>query len=74
MKDKQKEINEVIDLAKRELHDFISPLNALDYYIDSIRVGNEDDKNSEEKYLKTQECLESLYSRINRLNELLRNI
>ena len=51
MKDKQKEINEVIDLAKRELHDFISPLNALDYYIDSIRVGNEDDKNFEEKYL-----------------------
>ena len=74
MKDKQKEINEIIDLAKRELHDFISPLNALDYYIDSIRVGNEDDKNSEEKYLKTQECLESLYSKINRLNELLRNI
>ena len=74
MKDKQKEINEVIDLAKRELHDFISPLNALDYYIDSIRVGNKDDKNFEEKYLKTQECLESLYSRINRLNELLRNI
>ena len=74
MKDKQKEINEVIDLAKRELHDFISHLNALDYYIDSIRVGNEDDKNFEEKYLKTQECLESLYSRINRLNELLRNI
>lgn len=74
MKDKQKEINEIIDLAKRELHDLISPLNALDYYIDSIRVGNEDDKNSEEKYLKTQECLESLYSKINRLNELLRNI
>jgi hypothetical protein len=74
LKNKQKEINEIIDLAKRELHDFISPLNALDYYIDSIRVGNEDDKNSEEKYLKTQECLESLYSRINRLNELLRNI
>jgi len=74
LKDKQKEINEIIDLAKRELHDLISPLNALDYYIDSIRVGNEDDKNSEEKYLKTQECLESLYSKINRLNELLRNI
>ena len=74
MKNKQKEINEIIDLAKRELHDLISPLNALDYYIDSIRVGNEDDKNSEEKYLKTQECLESLYSKINRLNELLRNI
>ncbi len=74
MKDKQKEINEIVNLAKKELHDFISPLNALDYYIDSIRVGIEDDKSFEEKYLKTQECLESLYSRINHLNELLKNI
>tara|TARA_Y100000385_G_C12538428_1_gene402694 strand:- start:1 stop:225 length:225 start_codon:yes stop_codon:yes gene_type:complete len=74
LKDKQKEINGIIDLAKRELHDLISPLNALDYYIDNIRVGNEDDKDFEEKYLKTQECLESLYSRINHLNELFKNI
>ena len=73
MSNKQEEITEILENAKKDLHNFISPLNALDYYIDALRENNEDKEIIEQKYLKAQECLRSLYSRINHLNEILKN-
>ena len=74
MSNKQEEITEILENAKEAIaHNFISPLNALDYYIDALRDNNEDKEIIEQKYLKAQECLRSLYSRINHLNEILKN-
>ena len=73
LNNKQEEIKEILKNAKKELHNFISPLNALDYYIDILRDSNEDKEKIEQSYIKAQECMSNLNSRIDYLNDILKN-